>query len=165
MPAARQYLTVKATIDRLSSRYHAELLEKIVYMLNAAREIDDAAIDVVKTAERKTVLDESEGAARRALSIANRRYQEGYSSFQRVLDAQRALAVQMENRLVNEGAHLASVIELYRALGGGWQSAASMEALVPEELRGQLQERVDWGDMLASPLPQDLSAPASEETK
>jgi len=29
---AQQYLTVKATIDRLSSRYHGELLEKIVYM-------------------------------------------------------------------------------------------------------------------------------------
>ena len=29
---AQQYLTVKATIDRLSSRYHYELLEKIVYM-------------------------------------------------------------------------------------------------------------------------------------
>lgn len=29
---AQQYLTVKATTDRLSSRYHLELLEKIVYM-------------------------------------------------------------------------------------------------------------------------------------
>jgi len=29
---AKQYLTVKATMDRLSRRYHGELLEKIVYM-------------------------------------------------------------------------------------------------------------------------------------
>ncbi len=29
---AQQYLTVKSTIDRLSSRYHSELLDKIVYM-------------------------------------------------------------------------------------------------------------------------------------
>ena len=36
-------------------------------LLQAAREVDDAAIDVVKTAERKLILAESEGAARRAL--------------------------------------------------------------------------------------------------
>ena len=29
---AKQYLTVKATVDRLSRRYHGELLEKIIYM-------------------------------------------------------------------------------------------------------------------------------------
>lgn len=38
---AQQYLTVKATIDRLSSRYHGELLEKIVYMPVLSVERDD----------------------------------------------------------------------------------------------------------------------------
>ena len=38
---AQQYLTVKATIDRLSSRYHGELLEKIVYMPVLSVDRDD----------------------------------------------------------------------------------------------------------------------------
>lgn len=42
---AQQYLTVKATIGRLSSRYHTELLDKIVYMpaLTAEKRTDQAA--------------------------------------------------------------------------------------------------------------------------
>ena len=40
---AQQYLTVKATIDRLSSRYHGELLEKIVYMPVLSVDRDDKA--------------------------------------------------------------------------------------------------------------------------
>ena len=59
--------------------------------LQAAREVDDAAISVLKTAEQQAILDESVSAARRALEIANTRYREGYSDFQRVLDAQRSL--------------------------------------------------------------------------
>lgn len=134
-------------------------------LLQAAREIDDAAIDVVKTAERKLMLAESEEAAGRALELANKRYQEGYAGFQRVLDAQRALAAQMENRIVNEGGHLGAIIALYKALGGGWTSAASMEDLVPAELREQLSGRVNWGELLESPLPQRLDGAAPEDEK
>lgn len=134
-------------------------------VLQAAREIDDAAIDVVKTAERKVILAQSEEAARRALDIANKRYQEGYAGFQRVLDAQRALAAQMQNRLANEGAHVSAVVALYKALGGGWRSAGSMEELVPEDIREQLRERTDWGDLLGSPLPTALDAATTGEEK
>lgn len=44
---AQQYLTVKATIDRLSRRYHGELLEKIVFMpeLSAEDRSDKAAAE------------------------------------------------------------------------------------------------------------------------
>lgn len=125
-------------------------------LLAAAGEIDNAAIDVLTTAQRKAVLREAEAAARRSLELANKRYQEGYAGFQRVLDAQRALAIQMENRVVNEGAHLAAVIELYKSLGGGWTSAASMEELIPAELRDQLRERTDWGELLDAQLPGSL---------
>lgn len=134
-------------------------------LLQAAREIDDAAIDVVKTAERKLVLAESEDAAQRALELANKRYQEGYAGFQRVLDAQRALAAQMENRIVNEGSHLGAIITLYKTLGGGWTSAASMEELIPEELRDQMRERIDWGELLEAPLPTALDAAATGEER
>jgi DNA gyrase subunit B len=42
---AQQYLTVKATINRLSRRYHAELLEKIVFMPKLSRDDDKAVAE------------------------------------------------------------------------------------------------------------------------
>jgi NodT family efflux transporter outer membrane factor (OMF) lipoprotein len=133
-------------------------------LLSAAREIDDAAIDVVRTAERKRLLAEAEDAARRALSLANDRYREGYAGFQRVLDAQRALAAQMETRLLNEASHLAAVIALYKALGGGWESAESMDQLIPPDQREALRARVNWADQLEAELPRALEGAAMEET-
>ena len=116
-------------------------------VLTAAREIDDAAVQVVKTAERQEDLDASLEAAERSLALATRRYQEGYSGFQRVLDAQRALAAQADRAISNQGDHLQAVIQLYAALGGGWEPATA-ETLLPGETRAQLRARGAWDSLL-----------------
>lgn len=121
-------------------------------VLQAAREIDDAAIAVIKTAEAGDVLSESRSAAERALELANRRYREGYADFQRVLDAQRSLFSQAEKELVNEGAHISAVITLYKALGGGWRSQ-SLEDMIPQEVRETMRSRVNWGEQLEAEVP------------
>ena len=89
-------------------------------VLQAAREIDDAAIGIVKTREQETVLAESVQSSERSLALASTRYQEGYADFQRVLDSQRAVFSQAERRLINQGNYVGAVINLYKALGGGW---------------------------------------------
>lgn len=58
----------------------------------AAREADDAATGLTKALERERILREAAFAAERSLVLANAQYREGYSDFQRVLDAQRAAA-------------------------------------------------------------------------
>jgi hypothetical protein len=103
-------------------------------------------------------------ASERALDIANRRFREGYSDFQRVLDAQRSKFAQAEGALVNHGSHISSVISLYKALGGGWQ-ATPVEQLIPEDMRDQMQERTDWGDLLSAPLPLNPSETSGASQK
>ncbi len=121
-------------------------------LLQAAREIDDAAINVVKTREQDLPLGESVRAAERTLELANARYRDGYADFQRVIDAQRAVASQTERELINDGSHISAVINFYKALGGGWIDNP-VEKLVPEEMRETMEERSDWGDLLTEPLP------------
>jgi NodT family efflux transporter outer membrane factor (OMF) lipoprotein len=121
-------------------------------VLQAAREVDDAAISVAKTAEQKQVLDESVVAAKRALELANSRYREGYADFQRVLDAQSSLFAQTDNQLSNQGSYVGAVIALYKALGGGWLDMP-VQQLIPREVQDTMQQRSDWGDLLDSPLP------------
>ena len=67
----------------------------------AAREADDAANGLIKSLERERILREAEVAAKRSLVLASAQYREGYSDFQRVLDAQRALLEQQDNYLVS----------------------------------------------------------------
>lgn len=129
-------------------------------VLSAAREIDDAAIGAVKTLEQQKILTLSVTASERALTLANSRYREGYSSFQRVLDAQRAVFTQTEQEVINQGNHISSVIDLYKSLGGGWLEP-TMEQVVPDDLRNTMEERSDWGDLLDTPLPPDPDGPSS----
>ncbi len=121
-------------------------------VLQAAREIDDAGMSTLKTAEQQSIIDESVKSAERALEIANMRYREGYADFQRVLDAQRAFSVQAESQVVNQGSHIRAAISLYKSLGGGWIDMP-VEELIPQELRSLMQQRSDWGDLLTAPIP------------
>jgi len=149
------YGRIRANIRVQDARLQQALLAFDRAVLDAARGIDDAAIAVVKTAEAGLLLTDSRAAAERSLDLANRRYQEGYANFQRVLDAQRALFSQAEKELLNQGAHISAVVALYRALGGGWRSMATTD-MIPAQLRETMRERTDWGGQLQGPLPGDL---------
>jgi NodT family efflux transporter outer membrane factor (OMF) lipoprotein len=155
------YGRIRANIRVQDARLQQALESFDATLLQAARETDDAAIAVLKTAEAGEVLSQSRQAAERALEIANRRYIEGYADFQRVLDAQRALFAQAEKELVNQGAHVSAVIELYRALGGGWEPQ-SLEDMIPASLRSTMQERTDWGSDVDATLPEHLDSADSE---
>ncbi|WP_439134410.1 efflux transporter outer membrane subunit [Pseudomaricurvus sp.] len=120
-------------------------------VLNAAREIDDAANRIAQTGTSQQILDQSLIAAERSLEIATRRYREGYSDFQRVLDAQARTFAQSDRAIVNRGDHVAAIIGLYQALGGGWQEAA-IDSVIPQEMRDTMSERTHWGDLLKDPL-------------
>ena len=133
-------------------------------VLQAAREIDDAAISVIKTHEQTAIVKESLYSAQRSLDIANKRYLEGYSSFQRVLDAQRALLTQSNSELVNHSNHIASIINLYRAIGGGWTDTP-IEEIISEDNRETMETRSDWGELMSAPLPTNIDyTPTEQET-
>jgi outer membrane protein TolC len=111
----------------------------------AAREADDAATGLLKALERERILSEASIAAERSVALANTQYREGYSDFQRVLDAQAALFAQQDNYLVNRNTAINSLIALYKAVGGGWYSD---RPLLQPATRQQMQQRTDWGNLL-----------------
>lgn len=125
----------------------------------AAREADDAASGLLKALERDGILHDSALAARRSLTLANALHREGYTDFQRVLDAQRALAAQQDAYVVNRGAAVSDLIALYKALGGGWYTA---QPLLDPATREQMRRRTDWGDLLSEPNPASVARPARQ---
>ncbi len=132
-------------------------------VLLAAKEVDDAAYSIQKTAEQEVLIDQAVTASERALEIANTRYREGYADFQRVLDAQRAMFVQAERQLLTYGVYLTSVISLYKGLGGGW-TETPVEQLIPEDVRNTMQDRTNWGDLLTTPISEPQTNPAAQES-
>ncbi len=120
--------------------------------LQAAREIDDAAIGVVKTGEQRDPQRQSTQAAIRSVELANKRYREGFADFQRVLEAQRALATQNEKLITNNSSHISAIVSFYKAVGGGWLDMR-IDQVIPESTRDTMESRTNWGDLLMTPLP------------
>jgi len=88
---------------------------------NGFREVSDSLIDHQKNLEQRKQQELFVDALRDADRLSQARYKGGLDSYLQVLDAQRSL-FQGELALARlQRDELASVVELYRALGGGWQ--------------------------------------------
>jgi multidrug efflux system outer membrane protein len=88
--------------------------------LGAFREVSDALISHRRFDEERVEQAEAVDAGRQAVAVATDRYKEGKASYYEVLEAQQQL-YPAENVLshVEAGRRLA-VVQLYKALGGGW---------------------------------------------
>ena len=89
-------------------------------ILVAFKEVEDALVAVRTTNNQRKAQEDQVNALRSALNVADLRYQGGITSYVDVLLAKRNLfdaefALSSTHRL-----HLVSVVQLYKALGGGW---------------------------------------------
>jgi multidrug efflux system outer membrane protein len=88
--------------------------------LTAFREVSDALISRTRFEEGRVEQAQAVEAGRRAVELATVRYKEGKASYYEVLEAQQQL-FPAENTLSRlEVARRLAVVQLYRALGGGW---------------------------------------------
>jgi multidrug efflux system outer membrane protein len=89
-------------------------------ILVAFKEVEDALV-AVRTANDQTKAQQQQvEALRSALNVSNLRYQGGITSYVDVLLAKRNLFDAEFALAATRRLHLASVIQLYKALGGGW---------------------------------------------
>ena len=91
----------------------------------ALQEVADAAIGIRKLREARVAHDDQVKAITVAARLATLRYQGGVSSYFEVLDAQRQLFDAQLTFARSQRDELTSVVQLYRALGGGWQPSNS----------------------------------------
>jgi len=94
-------------------------------VLTALHQVEDALAAYGTDQARLASLQTAVTASRNARLLARQRYQSGVASFIDVLDAERT-EEQSELSLADATTSVsADLVQLYRALGGGWQSAAS----------------------------------------
>jgi multidrug efflux system outer membrane protein len=87
----------------------------------AFREVSDALIGYRKTREFREQQALLVGSAQDARRLAQLRYEGGATSYLEVLDADTRLFAAELGLAQAQAGELASLVEIYRALGGGWQ--------------------------------------------
>lgn len=89
-------------------------------LLVAFKEVEDSLVAVRTVREQRTAQLQQVEALRSALSLANLRYKGGLANYLDVLIAQRNLFEAELALMGTHRLHLVSVVQLYKALGGGW---------------------------------------------
>jgi NodT family efflux transporter outer membrane factor (OMF) lipoprotein len=103
-----------ARFQQLATKYQSTVLQ-------ANAEVEDALAAFLKSHERAATLTDSVDAAQNAVDMALRQYREGQADFNRVFTLQAALAREQDQLAQVSGDVARSLVEIYRALGGGWQ--------------------------------------------
>jgi multidrug efflux system outer membrane protein len=116
-------------------------------VLKAAQEADDAMVSLAGSQAENTILTDTVEAALRSNDLSMLRYKEGFSGYERVLDAQKSLFNQQNRFASNKGQAVQSLVALYKALGGGWEVREG-RAFVDENTLTVMRERTDWGGLL-----------------
>ena len=90
----------------------------------AFREVDDALIDQSKSREQLGVQRDQVEALRIYARLAELRYDNGYTSYLEVLDAQRSLFQGELLYAQTQGTLFRALVNLYKSMGGGWVTEA-----------------------------------------
>ena len=109
-----RYRGAKAAWDQAKAQYE-------LTTINAFREVSDALISREKFEESRVQLGTSVNAYRDAVSTAMERFNLGKSSYYEVLEAQQLLFPAESALAHSELQQRIAVVQLYKALGGGWQ--------------------------------------------
>ncbi len=96
-------------------------------ILTAYKEVEDALIAVRKTREQREAQEAQVAALQSALNLADKRYRGGFASYLDVLTAQRDLFQAELGLASTRQQNLVSVVQLYKALGGGWSPDGAAE--------------------------------------
>jgi outer membrane protein, multidrug efflux system len=115
-----QYRAAKSSFDEAKAAYEQTVL-------TAFQEVSTALISRQKLAQVRVYDQQATTALTSSVQVATERYMNGKSSYYEVLQAQQELYPTQRSLAQAQANELIAVVQLYKALGGGWQ--------MPEEPR------------------------------
>ncbi len=113
---------LRANVDYNEALAQESALRYQQTLQQALREVSDSLIDVRKRQEFRGQQELLVTALKDASEVANLRYEGGVASYLEVLDTERQLFDAERDLVLARRDESVSVVQLYKALGGGWQA-------------------------------------------
>jgi multidrug efflux system outer membrane protein len=114
----------RAELTAAESRFNQARLAYEQTVIEALREVSDALNQFHKSREGLEAMLALQKASEEYLSLATKRYRNGVLAYLDVLDAQRLLFNAQITASESRQAQLFALVDLYKALGGGWDPAS-----------------------------------------
>ena len=120
-------------------RYQDERFRELVIsyqntVLSANEEVENGLVNYLRSQRRTKLLDESVEAARKAVKIVIAQYEKGAVDFNRYATIEQNLVTQQDSAAQARGQIAQGLIQVYRALGGGWEYP--FDNMLPEAAPG-----------------------------
>ena len=119
----------QAELEGARARYEEDVARYRQTILQAFKEVEDSLSTLRILKEQRGVQAAAVDAADRAAQLSLIQYQEGSVSFLDVIDADRMVLQQKSALLQLDGERAHAVVDLIRAIGGGWADRMSAVAV------------------------------------
>lgn len=129
---------------RLQDAVFQQLLEDYRQtVLGAQGEVESSLVAFFQSLLQLKALQRAADAAQRAVEVSLEQYQEGLVEFNTVVTTLTSLLSQQDQLASIQGTVAVSLVEVYRALGGGWEIRLSENAreIIPRETQDEMRAR------------------------
>jgi len=119
---------LRARVEQQKANADAALSTYKQSVLTALQDVENALVSIDRNKTREAQLAIAEAAALQSEQLASTRYQAGLIDFQTLLTAQQSLLSAQDSHTVARAARAQASVQLFKALGGGWQPATLASA-------------------------------------
>jgi multidrug efflux system outer membrane protein len=115
---------LKAREEQATAQQRQTLASYQNTLQTAFTEVSDALVNTSQYREQEALAQSKEKTTANILTVAQNRYQAGYTSYLEVLDAQRNHNEATQAMVQSRQNTLIATVDLFKALGGGWKPEA-----------------------------------------
>jgi len=144
------------------ARFQEAILRYQNTVLVAQQEVENGLVAFSKQQRVREQMALAAAAARRTTQLAMIQYKDGQTDYTTVLTAEQEQWTVEDALASARGNVVLALISVYRALGGGWELRGN-EDVVSAEVKAEMAERTNWGEML-EPSRHLPGAPVEDDT-
>jgi NodT family efflux transporter outer membrane factor (OMF) lipoprotein len=145
------YGRLESNVRLQDARFQQLLVDYRFTVLQAQVDVENAIVAYLNSREQVKAYRIAASASQQAVDVSSAQYQNGLIDFNTVITNLNSLAQQQDLLASTRGDVATNLVQLYRALGGGWQvrDGRNPVDLLPADMKQQMLKRTDaWEGVL-----------------
>jgi NodT family efflux transporter outer membrane factor (OMF) lipoprotein len=139
---------IRAQIENARGGADLALAQYQSAVLTALSDVENALVSLANSRRRVVTLADAVDQSHAALVFAQSQYRAGLIDFQTLLDSERTLLSSQDSLAQARADRATALVQLYKALGGGWQAAPMPTSALP-----YTPAAIELPDVDAAPAP------------
>jgi len=145
------YGRLQSNVRLQDARFQQLLVDYQNTLLVAQGDVENAIVAYLKSHQQLDAYRIAAAASQRSVEVATIQYQEGAITFNTLITTLASNTQQQDLLSTTQGSVLTNLVEVYKALGGGWEIREDRDPveLLPEPMKAEMRERTEaWDGLL-----------------